>query len=122
MHFRKIKKQSAEVFMNEPIDTDKDGNQITIADIFSDPHNIVDEVDLLINFRKLYEYINESLDTREKLIISKRYGLNTGGGCMIKAMTQREVAAQLRISRSYVSRIEKRALQKLKERFEGKNI
>ena len=106
--------------MNEPIDTDKDGNQITIADIFSDPKNLVDEVDLLINFRKLYQYINESLDKREKLIISKRYGLNTGTGCVMKPMTQREVAANLDISRSYVSRIEKRALQKLKERFDGK--
>ena len=120
MYFRKIKKQQTEVYMNEPIDTDKDGNQITIADIFSDPANIADEVDLLINFKKLYQYINESLDEREKLIISKRYGLNTGEYGMVKAMTQREVAAQLKISRSYVSRIEKRALQKLKERFEGR--
>lgn len=120
MYFRKIKKQQAEVYMNEPIDTDKDGNQITIADIFSDPSNIIDEVDLLINFKKLYEFINESLSEREKLIISKRYGLNTGNGSAMKAMTQREVAAQLNISRSYVSRIEKRALQILKERFEGK--
>jgi len=122
MYFRKIKKHSAEIYMNEPIDTDKDGNQITIADIFSDPLNLADEVDLLINFRKLYEYINESLEEREKLIISKRYGLNTGNnGVAAKAMTQREVAAQLKISRSYVSRIEKRALQKLKDRFDGKN-
>ena len=120
MYFRKIKKQQAEVHMNEPIDTDKDGNQITIADIFSDPVNIVDEVDLLINFKKLYKFINESLDEREKLIISKRYGLNTGTGGAAKAMTQREVAAQLKISRSYVSRIEKKALQKLKERFDGR--
>ena len=108
--------------MNEPIDTDKDGNQITIADIFSDPLNIADEVDLLINFKKLYAFINESLDEREKLIISKRYGLNTGNSGAVKAMTQREVAGQLKISRSYVSRIEKRALQKLKERFDGKSL
>jgi RNA polymerase sporulation-specific sigma factor len=120
MYFRKIKKQQTEIYMYEPIDTDKDGNQITIADIFSDPSNIADEVDLLINFKKLYKYINESLDEREKLIISKRYGLNTGEGGAIKAMTQREVAVQLKISRSYVSRIEKRALQKLKERFDGR--
>jgi RNA polymerase sporulation-specific sigma factor len=120
MHFRKIKKQQTEVHMNEPIDTDKDGNQITIADIFSDPVNIADEVDLLINFKKLYAFINESLDEREKQIISKRYGLNTGAGGAVKAMTQREVAAHLRISRSYVSRIEKRALLKLKDRFDGR--
>ncbi|MCL2018259.1 MAG: RNA polymerase sporulation sigma factor SigK [Oscillospiraceae bacterium] len=120
MYFRKVKKQQSEVHMNEPIDSDKDGNQITIADIFSDPVNIADEVDLLINFKKLYAFINESLDEREKLIISKRYGLNTGTRGAVKAMTQREVAAQLKISRSYVSRIEKRALQKLKERFEGR--
>ena len=105
---------------DEPIDTDKDGNQITIADIFSDPTNIIDEVDLLINFKKLYKYINECLNEREKIIISKRYGLNMGSGGAVKAMTKREVAAQLNISRSYVSRIEKRALQILKERFEGR--
>jgi len=120
MYFRKIKRQFAEVYMNDPIDTDKDGNQITIADIFKDPKNITDEVDLLINLKKLYQFINESLDEREKLIISKRYGLNTGSGGAVKAMTQREVAAALKISRSYVSRIEKKALQKLKDKFDGK--
>ncbi|MCL2109218.1 MAG: RNA polymerase sporulation sigma factor SigK [Oscillospiraceae bacterium] len=122
MHFRKVKKQLTEVFMNEPIDTDKDGNQITIADIFSDPTNIVDEVDLLINFKKLYEYINDSLSEREKVIISKRYGLNMGTKQGVKAMTQREVAAELNISRSYVSRIEKRALLILRDRFEGRRV
>lgn len=119
MYFRKIKRQQTEIYMNEPIDTDKDGNQITIADIFKDPSCIADEVDLLINFQKLYKYINEILDEREKLIISKRYGLNSNMGIVERAMTQREVAESLKISRSYVSRIEKRALLKLKDRFEG---
>lgn len=105
---------------DEPIDTDKDGNQITIADIFKDPSCIADEVDLIINFQKLYMYINENLDEREKIIICKRYGLNNNIGVVERAMTQREVADSLKISRSYVSRIEKRALQKLKERFDGK--
>ncbi len=120
MYFRKTKRQQTEVFMNEPIDTDKDGNQITIADIFKDPTCIADEVDLLINFQKLYKFINECLDEREKLIICKRYGLNSTYGSTERALTQREVATQLKISRSYVSRIEKKALQKLKEKFDGK--
>ncbi|MDR2729216.1 MAG: RNA polymerase sporulation sigma factor SigK [Chitinispirillales bacterium] len=103
MHFRKIKRQQTEVFMNEPIDSDKDGNQITIADIFKDPSCIADEAELRIDLQKLYNYINEELDEREKQIICKRYGLNYGRGTVEKAMTQREVAKHLNISRSYVS-------------------
>lgn len=102
MHFRKTKRQQTEVYMNEPIDVDKEGNQITIADIFKDPSCIADDVDLLINFQRLYKFINEILDEREKLIICKRYGLNSSIGSIDRAMTQREVAVHLGISRSYV--------------------
>lgn len=117
MHFRRTKRQSTEIFMNEPIDTDKDGNQITIADIYKAPICVAEEVDRLIYSQKLYTYINESLTEREKIIISKRYGLNTSTGRIEKPLTQREVADLLNISRSYVSRIEKKALSKLKNKF-----
>lgn len=102
--------------MNEPIETDKNGNEVTMADIFSDDTCVDDEVDLRINTEKLYKYINSTLNDREKLIVSKRYGLNLDG-VLHKPMTQREVAKELKISRSYVSRIEKKAIDKLKKEF-----
>lgn len=118
MHFRKTKRQQTEVYMNEPVDSDKDGNPVTIADIFRDSSNLPEEVDLRINLRKLYKFVNEDLDEREKLIICRRYGLNTTNGVVERPMTQREVAAQLHISRSYISRIEKHALEKLRDKFD----
>ena len=117
MYFRKNKHRYAEVYMNEPVETDKNGNEITIADIFSDDVCVDDEVDLRINMEKLYRYINRALNDREKLIISKRYGLNLDG-VVHKPLTQREVASELKISRSYVSRIEKKAIDKLKSEFD----
>lgn len=118
MHFRKIKHQQTEVYMNEPVDSDAEGNVITIADIFKDPVNIADEVDLNINMQKLRRYINEELDAREQEIITKRYGISNKKYPMSKIKTQREVSKELNISRSYVSRIEKKALGKLRARFE----
>jgi len=118
MHFRKNKHKSNEVYMNEPIDTDKNGNELTIADIFKDDVCVDDEVDLRINMEKLYKLINTVLDDRERLIISKRYGLVCEDGTVSRPLAQREVAKLLDISRSYVSRIEKKALEKLKREFE----
>ncbi|MBO5376820.1 MAG: RNA polymerase sporulation sigma factor SigK [Ruminiclostridium sp.] len=118
MHFRKNKHKSNEVYMNEPIDTDKNGNELTIADIFKDDVCVDDEVDLRINMEKLYKLINTVLDDRERLIISKRYGLVCEDGTVSRPLAQREVAKLLNISRSYVSRIEKKALEKLKKEFE----
>lgn len=120
MFFRKTKRQQNEIFLNEPIDLDKDGNDITIADIFSDDTNIADEVDIKMNSQMLYEFINEALDPREKLIICKRYGLMQSDGKTGKPLAQREVAKMLGISRSYISRIEKKALDKLKRKFDKK--
>lgn len=117
MYFRKIKHQQTEVYMYDTVDCDKDGNAVTIADIFKDPVCVADEVDLRIDLQKLYSFVNSELDEREKQILSKRYGLNTSTGTVEKAMTQKEVAKALGISRSYVSRIEKKALEKLKEKF-----
>ena len=118
MYFRKTKHKSSEVYMNEPIDTDKNGNELTIADIFKDSTCVDDEVDLRINMKKLYELVNTILDERERLIISKRYGLICSDGTVSRPLAQREVAKLLNISRSYVSRIEKKALEKLKKEFE----
>ena len=118
MHFRKIKRQQSEVYINEPLETDSEGNTLTIADILSSGVNIEEETELRINSQKLYRYIDEELDEREKEIICKRYGIRDGRGFVCEAMTQREIAKQLKISRSYISRIEKKALEKLRRRFE----
>lgn len=113
MHFRNLKKSAQDISINEAIDIDKDGNPLTLLDIMSIDDNIADELDTKLNCRKLKQFIDEELSEREKKIIIMRYGLNGR-----KPLTQREVASKLNISRSYVSRIEKRALQILKRRFE----
>ena len=118
MHFRKIKRQLTEVYINEPLETDSEGNTLTIADILSSGVNIEEETELRINSQKLYKFIDEELDDREREIICKRYGIRDGRGYAGKALTQREIAKQLGISRSYISRIEKKALEKLRKRFE----
>ncbi|MBC8570743.1 sigma-70 family RNA polymerase sigma factor [Zongyangia hominis] len=116
MHFRNLKKSAQDVYISDPIDTDKDGNSLTLMDIVSDDISVFDSIDLKLKSEKLYKYIGESLDDREKQIIVMRYGL----GNRIP-LTQREVAKKLGISRSYVSRIEKKAVTVLKKRF-GKEI
>ena len=113
MFFRNSKKSAQDVSLNEPIDTDKDGNALVLMDIMSEGDSIVDDLDIKIKSEKLYKYISETLPARDQLIIVLRYGLN---GTV--PLTQREVAARLGISRSYVSRIEKKALSLLKKRFE----
>ena len=118
MHFRKIKHQQSEVYINEPLETDSEGNTLTIADKLASNVNIEEETELRINSQRLYRYIDEELDEREKEIICKRYGIRDGRGYVCEAMTQREIAKQLKISRSYISRIEKKALEKLRRRFE----
>ncbi len=119
MHFRKIKHQLTEVYINDPIENDGEGNALTIADIFSSGVNVENEVELKINSEKLYRFIAEELDEREREIICKRYGIADANGNVCKPLTQREIAKQLGISRSYISRIEKRALEKLRARFDG---
>lgn len=113
MHFRNLKKSAQDISMNETIDIDKDGNPLTLLEIISVDDNIADELDLKFNSQKLKQYIDEELSPREKKIIILRYGLNGK-----EPMTQREIASMLNISRSYVSRIEKKALQTLKKRFD----
>lgn len=113
MHFRNSKKSSLDVSLNEAIDTDKDGSPLTLMDVMSVEDDILDKIDTKINLEKLYSYMNEVLDKREKEILVLRFGLNDDA-----PMTQREIASKLNISRSYVSRIEKRALNLLKKRYD----
>ena len=110
MYFRAQKKQSMENSLSDAVDVDKDGNPLTYMDILSVDDDIIDEIDLRIRSAKLYKAISEKLDDRERTVITLRYGLNGGRG-----YTQREVAERLGISRSYVSRIEKVALEKIRE-------
>lgn len=112
MYFRARKKTAQDVYLYDPIDTDKDGNALTIVDIMADEHNILDEIDLSIRSEQLREMIAKRLNQRERELLSLRYGL--GGQ---RPHTQKEVADRLGISRSYVSRIEKKAISKLKQAF-----
>lgn len=115
MYFRSRKKREGEVSINDTIDIDKDGNPLTYLDIISVDETITDDIELKIYTEKLTELIKR-LNPREEEIIVLRYGLRG-----FKPETQKEVARHLGISRSYVSRIEKRALMKLRDGF-GKNI
>lgn len=108
MYFRSQKKTNGNVYMSDPVDIDKDGNTLSLIDIISDNTNILDDIELKIKTEKLYKMIDKYLDEREKEIIYLRYGLAGH-----TELTQREIAKILNISRSYVSRIEKKALQTL---------
>ena len=112
MFFRSQKKLSCEVSIHETIDVDRDGNPLTYIDVISADDNITKNLDLKIHSERVYHLIEEVLDERERQVIVLRYGLGKS-----PALTQREVATALGISRSYVSRIEKRALQKMKDHF-----
>ena len=114
MDFRGAKKTAQDVYISDPIDTDKDGNTLTLIDVLTDGTNIVDDLDNKIKLEQLRVYLKDTLQPRELEIIMLRYGLKSG-----RELTQREVAKRLGISRSYVSRIEKKALEKLRSRFDG---
>lgn len=113
MMFRMKKKTTKEVSLYDPIGTDKEGNEISLFDIIEGENiDLVEKMELGENVKKLYHLLEEVLNEREKKVIRLRYGV-----CGAEEMTQREIARQLGISRSYVSRIEKNALEKLKKRF-----
>ena len=113
MYFRAKKKNSKEVSLYEPIGTDKEGNQIELMDVvISEDVDVVEQMEMDRKVTRLNEIIPKTLSGRELFIIINRYGLFEK-----KPMTQREIAAKLGISRSYVSRIEKKALEKLKNVF-----
>ena len=112
MHFRAGKKHAAEISMNETIDVDRDGNPLTYTDVISSEEDLPEEVMRSVEADRALALIRTRLEPRERQVITLRFGL---GG--IPAMTQREISLKLGISRSYVSRIEKAAIDKLKEGF-----
>jgi RNA polymerase sporulation-specific sigma factor len=108
MFVRTNKKIKAEVYLQDPIGVDREGNEITLLDVLgTESDAVLDEVESKISIKKLYGIIEKALDGKEKVIIKLRYGLSC------EPQTQREIANTLGISRSYVSRIEKKALKKL---------
>jgi RNA polymerase sporulation-specific sigma factor len=110
MYFRSKKKLAGEVSINETIDIDKDGNPLSYIDVISSEESMCEEVEREIRSSQARRYVDRILSDRERKIIYLRYGLYGG-----EALPQREVAEKLGISRSYVSRIEKSALEKLRE-------
>lgn len=114
MYFRNQKKSAQDISMSEPIDTDSEGNPLTLSDIIYTDDTIADDIDRKLKTERLKKCVEDMPEGREKEIIIRRYGLN---GCF--PLTQREIADRLHISRSYVSRIEKKALEDLRKAFDG---
>ena len=113
MYLRSKKKSNKEVSLYEPIGTDREGNEIKLYDIIeTDEEDVSEKIYLRENIQKLYEKVESELSDRERLVLKMRYGLYSG-----EEYTQREIARQLGISRSYVSRIEKSAVEKLRKVF-----
>jgi len=113
MHLRSLKKTRKDISLHDPIGTDKEGNEITLIDILgTEADDVLDKVQFKIEKSKIYQNL-DILDQREQDVIKGRFGLELGG----EERTQREIAKELGISRSYVSRIEKRALMKLYHEF-----
>ncbi len=113
MHLRSTKKNQGEVSLQEPIGVDKDGNEVNLLDVLgTDPDGVVDKVEMEIARQKLYRII-EKLKFRDKKVLKMRFGIPSG-----EVKTQKEIARQLGISRSYVSRIEKKVIRKITEEFQ----
>ncbi len=113
MWLRKSKKERAEISINEPIGSDREGNEISFNDILgTDGSEISENIEKNARNKELYDAVENRLKERERFVLIKRYGLFNQ-----KSMTQQEVADELHISRSYVSRIEKKAIGKLRECF-----
>jgi len=109
MQIRSNKKIQSEVSLQDPIGVDKEGNEIALIDVISNElDSVVDEVELKMQIKRLYNKMKAVLKNREKTVLELRYGLSNGA-----SKTQREIAKMLGISRSYVSRIEKKAIKKL---------
>lgn len=113
MYFRNQKKTSQDVSMNEPIDYDSEGNPLTLSEIIFTDDTVIDDIDRKMKIEKLRRAVDSIKDKREKEIIVRRYGLDGSF-----PLTQREIAKELGISRSYVSRIEKKALGQLRKFFD----
>jgi RNA polymerase sporulation-specific sigma factor len=111
MFLRSIQKRKQEVSLQEPIGVDKEGNEITLMEVIASDDSILDTVELNLLQEKLSQMVKK-LKSREKIVLLMRFGLGTG-----RRHTQKQIASKLGISRSYVSRIEKRAIQKLEREF-----
>lgn len=116
MHFRAQKKLQGEVSLSDTLDTDRDGNALSLMDVISVDDDMLENLNARESCLQVRKLVEQCLSDREKMIIVLRYGLDD-----TPPKTQREIAAQSGISRSYVSRIEKKALEKLKKRFEETN-
>ena len=114
MHFRANRKTERELSLSEPIDTDGEGRPLTLMDVLAEEDTLAEDLELRTNLGVLGRYVQECLDPREQEIIRLRYGLDGD------PLTQWQVAQRLAISRSYVSRLETRALEKLRRRYEGR--
>ncbi len=114
MYLRSNKKRTGDVYLNEPIGKDKDDNEVTLQEVIeNNERNVEDEVDLKFKVKMMYEKMKKVLKDREKIIIELRFGLNGD-----KPKTQKEIANMMNISRSYVSRIESKAILKLAKEIE----
>ncbi len=117
MQIRSTKKIQSEVSLHDPIGIDREGNEITLIDVIgNETDSVIDEVELKIQVKRLYNKMKSVLKKREKTVLELRYGLLNG-----TTKTQREIAGMLGISRSYVSRIEKKAIKKLSKELEPDN-
>ena len=116
MHFRSQRKLQGEVSLSDTLDSDKEGNSLSLMDVISVEDNMLEMVDARDACIKVRNCVKDTLSPREARVIIMRYGLDNKA-----PRTQREIATQCGISRSYVSRIEKKALEKLKEEFEKKD-
>lgn len=114
MFFRNKKKSALDMSFDDPIEQDSDGNPLTLMDIIAEEDNILEEICLKKNIKKLYKFIDEIDNTREKNILIMRYGLDGR-----EPLTQSEIAQIFGISRSYVSRIETKCLKKLRKKFDS---
>lgn len=117
MHFRSAKKYAGEISLSDSLDSDADGNSLSLIDVVSCEDLRLERIENLDTEEKLYKLLNECLDAREREIIILRYGLYDA-----VPKTQHEIAEKCNISRSYVSRIEKRALEKMRATFDKKPI
>lgn len=113
MHFRNIKKNASDVYLGDSLESDRDGNPLTLQDTISDNRDMAEDLEKKIRWEKAAEYLENLEDEREREIIILRYGLDNK-----KPLTQREVAERLNISRSYVSRIEKKVLSDMRKNIE----
>lgn len=114
MHYRAKKKTAGDVHFDDPLEYDKDGNALTLLDVMSDNASLEDQVEQTIQEKQLHHFLRTCLTQREWKVIVHRYGMFG-----LPAQTQREVAEALQISRSYVSRIEKAALKKLRDAYDS---